>query len=527
MGCKNLSNVVIPASVKAIYGGAFRSCESLTSIFIPDSVTHIGDTAFADCKSLAAITVDENNKYYSNDEYGVLFNKEKTELIQYPAGNSNTRYVIPNGTSSLTQDSFDRCENLTKLVIPDSIKHIEESVFGGGLKITDIYYNGNENQWEQIVIERLNDRLSNTKIHFNHSHIYVPSLTLPPCMVQNNVVFMCECGDNYVGDYIDTTNEHVYSSKVTIFATHLKEGIETFTCECGKTYTETIEKIPHSYDKIVTAPTCTEQGYTTYSCQCGYSYVADYVKANGHSHTPEVTTPATHTSSGVMTYTCICGNSYTQIIPKLDDEHSYTSEITKQPTHKETGIKTFTCKCGDSYTEPVAKIPHSYNKAVTAPTCTKQGYTTFTCECGDSYVGDYVGTKPHNYDSTVTRPATHFSEGVRTYTCSSCGGSYTEAIAKTSEHSYSVVKVVEPTCEAEGYTTYKCECGHTYNGDKKSAKGHNYDGDNCKVCGESKIENCSCNCHKGGIAGFFWKITNFFNKLFKTKKTCGCGVSHY
>ncbi len=42
-------------------------------------------------------------------------------------------------------------------------------------------------------------------------------------------------------------------------------------------------------------------------------------------------------------------------------------------------------------------------------------------------------------------------------------------------------------------------------------------------------DDCACNCHKGGIAGFFWKIANFFNKLFgiKKKQLCGCGAEHW
>ena len=39
----------------------------------------------------------------------------------------------------------------------------------------------------------------------------------------------------------------------------------------------------HSYEAVVTAPTCTEAGYTTYTCSvCGDSYVADEVAALGH-----------------------------------------------------------------------------------------------------------------------------------------------------------------------------------------------------------------------------------------------------
>ena len=38
----------------------------------------------------------------------------------------------------------------------------------------------------------------------------------------------------------------------------------------------------HSYESVVTEPTCTEQGFTTYACECGDSYVADETEALGH-----------------------------------------------------------------------------------------------------------------------------------------------------------------------------------------------------------------------------------------------------
>lgn len=41
------------------------------------------------------------------------------------------------------------------------------------------------------------------------------------------------------------------------------------------------------------------------------------------------------------------------------------------------------------------------------------------------------------------------------------------------------------------------------------------------------IENCTCNCHKDGILGFFFRLINFFQKLFGINKTCSCGLEHY
>ena len=50
--------------------------------------------------------------------------------------------------------------------------------------------------------------------------------------------------------------------------------------------------------------------------------------------------------------------------------------------------------------------------------------------------------------------------------------------------------------------------------------------DGCDELLDPSVE-CDHNCHKGGIKGFFWKITRFFNKLFGTNKYCECGVAHY
>jgi len=289
-------------------------------------------------------------------------------------------------------------------------------------------------------------------------------------------------------------HQHTYTSEITTQPTHLTEGLKTFSCVCGASYTEPVAKLSgHMYEKVVTAPTCTENGYTTYTCACGDSYVADYVDANGHSHTSEITTPATHLTDGVMTYTCTCGDSYTEVIAKTTE--------------------------------------HTYEAVVTAPTCTEKGYTTYTCACGDTYVADYVDANGHSYTSEITTPATHLAEGVMTFTCT-CGDMYTEVIAKTTEHTYNA-EVIPPTCISEGFTVYTCECGNSYVDDLTGFSDHaDDDGDEfCDSCdeflGSDSESNCSHMCHQSGFMGFIWKIVRFFLKLFNMTPVCECGVAHY
>ena len=110
------TDVVIPNTIE--YGGdysvttigewAFSNCTSLASIDIPNSVTTIGELAFASCTSLASISVASDNPNYIGID-GVLFNKDKTMIVVYPASKDGSEYTIPNSVTTIGELAFFYC----------------------------------------------------------------------------------------------------------------------------------------------------------------------------------------------------------------------------------------------------------------------------------------------------------------------------------------------------------------------------------------------------------------------------------
>ena len=372
--CKSLTSVTIPDSVTYIGNYAFHGCTALTSVTIPDSVTSIGDGAFASCTSLAGIWVAEGNSHYVNDASGVLFNKDKTTLVQCPGAfsgsytipdsvtsiggaafldcSSLTSVTIPYRVTSIGRYAFDGCTSLTSVTIPDSVTSIGEWAFADCTSLTDVYYAGSEAQWKAISISSNgNDDLLTANIHYNyvsHTHSYKDVVTAPTCTAKGYTTHTCACGDSYVDTYTDALGHAWDEGKVTKEPTETETGVKTFTCtRCGETKTETIPVLPHthSYKAVVTAPTCTAKGYTTHICSCGDSYVDTYTDPLGHDLKDDAAVAATCTTAGTT-----AGKHCTRCDYKEGMEtiaalgHAWDEgKVTKEATETTQGSMTYTC----------------------------------------------------------------------------------------------------------------------------------------------------------------------------------------
>ena len=515
--CTSLTSVTIPNSVTSIGEFAFRGCSSLTSVTIPNSVTSIGDGAFASCTSLTGIRVTEGNSHYSSDASGVLFNKDKTTLVQCP-GTFSGSYAIPDSVTSIGKFAFEGCTSLTSVTIPNSVTSIGSDAFQGCTSLTSVTIPDSVTSiggWAfyyctSLTSVTIPDGVTSIGGWAFYNCTSLTSVTIPDSVTS--------IGMSAFEDCTSLTDVYYAGSEAQWKAIQISYGNDALL-NANIHYNYVFHT--HSYKDVVTAPTCTEKGYTTHTCACGNSYVDTYVDALGHAWD--------------------------------------NGKVTKEPTETETGVKTFTCtRCGETKTETMPVIPHvhSYKDVVTAPTCTAKGYTTHTCACGDSYVDTYTDPLGHDLkddaavaatcttagttagkhctrcdykegmetiaalghdlkddaavaatcttagttagkhctrcdykegmetiaalghawdEGKVTKQPTETETGVKTFTCTRCGETRTETMPVIPHvHSYKDV-VTAPTCTEKGYTTHTCACGDSYVDTYTDALGHAWD----------------------------------------------------
>lgn len=166
-GCTSLTSITLPSSLASIGYKAFADCVLFTSIVVPNSVTSISNGAFSGCTSLTSIDVDENNSNYSSID-GVLFNKDRTELIQYPTGITAKTYTIPDSVASIDDWAFSSCTSLKLITIGKGVKTIGSYAFHHNSSLTDVYYKGSEEDWNAISIGSNNAVFDTATIYYNY-----------------------------------------------------------------------------------------------------------------------------------------------------------------------------------------------------------------------------------------------------------------------------------------------------------------------------------------------------------------------
>ncbi len=133
-----ITDVVIPDSVQTIGIGAFSSCTLLKSVEIGKGLKKMSDNPFAGCELLNKIKVNSENKYFTVDKTGVLFNKKMTSLISFPGGLAVSEYTVPDGVKTIGEASFADNSKITAVYLPSSVTEIKAQAFSSCLSLKTI-----------------------------------------------------------------------------------------------------------------------------------------------------------------------------------------------------------------------------------------------------------------------------------------------------------------------------------------------------------------------------------------------------
>ena len=419
--CTSLTSVTIPDSVTSIGDDAFYDCTSLTSVTIPDSVTSIGDSAFASCTSLTGIWVAKGNSHYSSDASGVLFNKDKTTLVQCPGAfaayaipdsvtsicecafqgcKSLTSVTIPNSATSIGQQAFWGCESLTSVTIPDSVTSIGEQAFHGCESLTSVTIPDSVTSISSYTFASCTSLTSvtipNSVTSIGRSAFYnctsLTSVTIPDSVTSIGDSAFASC-TSLTGIWVAEGNSHYASDASGVLFSKDK----TTLVQCPGTLAACT--IPDSVTSIV--------GYAFYYC----------------TSLTSVTIPDSVTSISSCTFAS-CTSLTSVTIPDSVTSIGYsafyycTSLTDVYYAGSEAQWKAISISSNGNDDLLTANIhynyvshTHSYKDVVTAPTCTEKGYTTHTCACGDSYVDTYTDPLGHDLKDDAAVAATCTTAG--------------------------------------------------------------------------------------------------------------------
>ena len=484
--CTNLTDVTIPNSVETIDEEAFSFCGSLASVTIPSSVSSIGDGAFRCCPALASIKVDAENQYYSSDASGCLYNKDKTELIQYPIGNERTEFSVPQGVKVIGVYAFQLAEKLGKVTLPDGLETISGCAFYLCEKMTEI------NIPETVTV------------------------------LGEGAFYECSSLTSFV---------------IPSGVTRLDEYLFAFCCNLVSL---TIPDSVTDIEQLVFFPGNTEE----YSFALADVY---YLGTEAQWNAIEIDEDGNGPLLDAALHFIV--NDDTGVSLSYDEDvfdPDVEINITEIPTGDENSRAwNITPTLNGEKVQPNGRvqvklpIPAGWDKtkivlrhikedgSVEYPEFTVEGdFVVFWAEEFSEYTLEQQVPHAHTYDEgVVTKAATCKETGVMTYTCTTCeegteGHTRTETIpVDTLNHaSYgtTLTGAVEPGCETAGYTgdTVCNGCGAVVSyGKAVDALGHTSPDShgNCERCGAHLTDVCKwCG---GQHEGFFQKIIGFFHRI--------------
>lgn len=541
--CENLKNISLPESLVSIGDGVLGGCPALSDITIPEGVKYIGNSVFGETAieklvipasvqeigtdlcyegRLKEIIVDDDNPYFSSDEYGILFNKEKTELLQFPCLSEVKTYTVPETTKVIGERSFNSQFTVSEIIMADSVEIIEnEAFFGCGAL-------------EKIRLSENLHTIGDCNFYFCY---YLKELTLPSSVKNVGAESFIEL---YALEKITVYSKDADFSNSLLGFLGLGESVEDHR-ELAEIYYE----YNYAYYYLGDKEQAEKIGEQLYNY--------DFTENNYGNSYPVYC----YRNSGAEAYAVEYGLEYFYLCEEHIPEIIPGTEASCLTSGASEGTKCSVCGEILVYPEEIPAKGHTlgqwindYENNIATRSCESCNYSE-TAELTGQGDGDVEIIAPDNPDlnfdidsveknnktfllveQSIKENTTVESEVIKVFDISLKNNDGVNVQPN------GTVKVKLPL-DWEGkknYKVYRVNDDGTLTDMNAFQEGSHMvfetDHFSIYVIVEEKSEekpedNCSHICHKSGFFGFIWKIVNFFSKLFGINPVCECGSVHY
>ena len=282
--CNRLTGVVLPEGLTTLGNCAFNGCSSLASITFPTTLTTLnGNNHFLGAAALTTVIGLENTALTSISENMFRYNRNwKPEIIRIPntvteiknfgfADVGMTNIYLGAQVTSLGKETFTGCSSLKNVYIPNTLTSINDMAFNGRgvyffVTSTDAsYLETIKTKSGASTIVTYADYSANPDNYKNGKYVISG---LNPC-------------ETFYGEHIEIISKP--ATLPTCTETGLTAEISCSRCSKLIKAQEPVNALGHSYNAVVTEPTCTAGGYTTYTCSvCNDEYTGNVTEAAGH-----------------------------------------------------------------------------------------------------------------------------------------------------------------------------------------------------------------------------------------------------
>ena len=410
----SITAIYFMEGTQALGDGALPDYPAVTELHLPSTANAFASTALRNAPSLTQFVLDGDNESFSVID-GVLYNKDATELIRYPAGKTDVYFKAPASVSSIRPYAFEGCANLRYLDLSETaVTSLPENALYRLTAVSNI-----------DLPAGLTALAVNAVSAADAEQTTLAALFIPASVTDMDPAFFGNSGSTVL-----------YTDSAASAAAAVAAG-GGYACQVLADHSH--EYATAVYD--VTPATCQTAGSQIKTCQCGQFALIDGFAA--HTKGDAVGThAATCSAQGYTTYLCaVCGEPFDDDFTGPSGAHTYTAATVKPEALK------------------------------AAADCTAAAAYYYSCaDCG-AVEGDDAHTftdgepTDHSWEWIVDQNATCSSEGVKHEECSVCRQTRSEntAIQATGEHSYTAQTVkaeaLKRSADCQTAAVYYYSCG--------------------------------------------------------------------